>query len=52
MKYLINGFGSGFGRAIGRIFAYIFIGFIIYLVINKLGIHIEDIIPNIRRYIL
>ena len=45
MKSLINGLGSGFGRSIGRILGFIFIGYIIYLLINYLGIDIKSIIP-------
>lgn len=52
MKSLIRGIGSGFGRTFGRFLFYILIGFLAYLIIQKLGINIENIIPNIRRFIL
>lgn len=47
MNSLLRGFGSGFGRTIGRIFAYIIIAFIGYIIIEKLGIKISDIIPKV-----
>ena len=52
MNSLIRGIGSGFGRTFGRFLFYILIGFIVYFVIKKLGINIEDYIPNIGRFIL
>ena len=48
MKSLINGLGSGFGRSIGRVLGLIFVGFLIYILINSLGINIKDIIPKVN----
>lgn len=47
MRSLINGLGNGFGRSVGRILGLIFIGYIIYLIINYLGLDIKSIIPKI-----
>lgn len=52
MKSLIRGIGSGFGRTFGRFLFYLLIGFLGYLVIQKLGIKITDFIPSIERYLL
>ena len=48
MSYLLRGLGSGFGRALGRIIAYILIGFLIYLIFDKLDIDIGSYIKNIK----
>lgn len=52
MKTLVRSITGGFGRVLGRFLFYIVIGFVIYFIIKKLGINLEDYIPNIGRFIL
>jgi len=48
MNTLIRSITGGFGRVLGRFLFYIVLGFIVYIIINKLGINISDIIPKIN----
>lgn len=52
MKILLRSISGGFGRVLGRFLFYILAGFVIYNIISKLGINIEDYIPNIGRFLL
>ena len=47
INILFKSITGGFGRVLGRCIGFIFIGFIIYLVINYLGLDIKSIIPKI-----
>lgn len=52
MKILVRSIAGGFGRVLGRFLFYILVGYLIYIIINKLGINIQDYIPSIGRFIL